>query len=92
MGPVLGANSRHLPAASMREEYGYAKLKQAGRKLKKVMTSSMAKETGYSGGNYTSYDESPMNGPWDTSSLEEEFQLEQILGKNGVSAPDDESS
>eukprot|EP00353_Schmidingerella_taraikaensis_P001141 CAMPEP_0185597604 /NCGR_PEP_ID=MMETSP0434-20130131/81468_1 /TAXON_ID=626734 ORGANISM="Favella taraikaensis, Strain Fe Narragansett Bay" /NCGR_SAMPLE_ID=MMETSP0434 /ASSEMBLY_ACC=CAM_ASM_000379 /LENGTH=49 /DNA_ID=CAMNT_0028226363 /DNA_START=698 /DNA_END=850 /DNA_ORIENTATION=- len=49
-------------------------MKQAGRKLKKVMTSSMSRNENVYGG-LNALDESPTPGAWDTSLREEEFQL-----------------
>ena len=86
MVPVRGYSRN---TGSLRDEYGTTKLKSAGRKLKKILTGSLAKDCR---GAFVSYDENPMDGPWDTSSFEEEYQLEQILGKHGVTAPDQESS
>lgn len=67
MMPVRG-HSRNM--GSLREEYGTTKLKSAGRKLKKILTGSLAKDSRYGRGTVASYEENPMDGPWDTSSFE----------------------
>ena len=90
MGPVNSSGyTRNFQGGVLSDNSGYTKLKSAGRKLKKVMTSAIVKE---SVPRAPVFDESPTGGPWDTSNLEEEFHLEQILGKTGVSTHSNDSS